>query len=67
MAIAHINIEDKDGQLAVNYVFPGGFDVKSHAHQHANLIKGILDDILNVVPGSGVVDQDDPSRIISLN
>ena len=68
MAIVHINIEDKDGEIAANFVFkPGGFDTKSNAHQLANLVKKILDDNLKLVPGSEVVDQDEPSRIISLN
>jgi len=44
MATAHINLEDVNGMVAANFVFEGGFDKTSHAHQHAMLIQRWMDE-----------------------
>ena len=39
MSVVHINLEDMgDGTMAMGVDYVGGFNVKSHAHQHAYLL-----------------------------
>lgn len=52
MARVYINIEDVNDFVGVNFVFEGGFNAKSNAHQHALMIQRWLD--ANMVP------QDEP-------
>ena len=50
MAIAYINLEDmEDGSIALNIVYKDGFDMKSNAHQHANLICKWMDENMTKV------------------
>lgn len=44
MASAHINIEDVNGYVSANFVFEGGFDKTSNAHQHALMIQRWMDE-----------------------
>ena len=46
MSYVNINMEDvEDGQIAMNVVYKDGFNVASHAHQHANLLMKYMERI----------------------
>ena len=45
MGMATIVLEDDNGQVACKATFSGGFDTRSHAHQHANLMLQHMDSI----------------------
>lgn len=45
MAAAQILLEDMNGSIACKLVFSGGFDPQSHAHQHAQILIGMMDDL----------------------
>ena len=46
MAIVHINLEDTpDGLISLVADYVGGFDVSSHAHQHAYQLIKTMDTI----------------------
>ena len=45
MSQVTITLSDEDGQIACNAAFIGGFDPKSHAHQHAQILLGMMDDL----------------------
>lgn len=46
MGTVHLNLEDApDGAINFQACFEGGFDPKSHAHQHAKLLIEYLDQI----------------------
>ncbi len=43
MSLATVTFRDKDGAIDVGLVFEGGFDPKSHAHQHAQAFLKMMD------------------------
>lgn len=45
MSQALIVLEDEDGAVACKLTFAGGFDPKSHAHQHAQILIGKMDEM----------------------
>lgn len=45
MATATIVIEDVEGAIALRADFGDGFDPDSHAHQHAHLLIGMMDQL----------------------
>lgn len=49
MSAATIVLEDVDGQIACRVTFSsehgGGFDAASHAHQHAQILIGMMDQL----------------------
>ena len=49
MSAAHIVLEDTDGQIAMKVTFSGaqgqGFDRDSHAHQHAQILIKMMDEL----------------------
>jgi hypothetical protein len=46
MSRCHLNLEDMpDGTIALQVCYVGGFDVKSHAHQHALLLIRKMDEM----------------------
>lgn len=49
MAAATIVFEDAEGQIACKVTFSsdhgGGFDAASHAHQHAQILIGMMDQL----------------------
>jgi hypothetical protein len=45
MAQATIILEDDNGAVACKVTFGGGWDAKSHAHQHANLMLKHMDEM----------------------
>ena len=46
MATATIVLEDTEGQIACKLTFsPAGFDPKSHAHQHAQILIAHMDSL----------------------
>ncbi len=45
MSRAEIYIEDADGAIAVKAVFGSGFNKTSHAHQHAQILLNMLDQL----------------------
>lgn len=45
MSKVTINIEDDGQGMAVSVNFEGGFNPNSHAHQHANLMIGAMDEM----------------------
>lgn len=40
-----ITLSDRDGAIAADVVFEGGFQKDSHAHQHAHLMMSYMDTI----------------------
>jgi len=50
MGLAYINLEDmEDGTVALQVVYKDGFQLKSNAHQYANLVIKWMDDNLQKV------------------
>lgn len=48
MGMANVNIEDSgDGEINANFVYVGGFDPNSPAHQHVLIIDKILQILLS--------------------
>jgi len=63
MAIAYINIEDaEDGSIYCQVVYKDGFDLKSNAHQHANLVIKWMDEHLTKVHEPVFTDGDKNSQ-----
>ena len=55
MATATITLEDDQGGVACKLVFSGGFDKTSNAHQHAQIIIGLMDQHMQRM-GGAVID-----------
>jgi len=56
MSSAFIALEDHNGEVACKLTFTGGFDPESHAHQHAQILIGLMDKLCER-KGEPVVDQ----------
>lgn len=55
MATATITLDDDQGAVACKLVFSGGFDKTSNAHQHAQIIIGLMDQHMQRM-GNAVID-----------
>lgn len=62
MKRAEIFIEDAENAAAIRFVFPGGFDPKSPAHQLASIIQKELDELANTGHLTPVADPDQPAN-----
>lgn len=62
MKRAEIYLEDADQAAAIRFVFPGGFDPKSPAHQLASIIQKELDDLANTGHLTPVADPEQPAN-----
>lgn len=71
MKRAEIYLEDADQAAAIRFVFPGGFDPKSPAHQLASIIQKELDELANTGHPTPVADPDlssnDPQGALPLD
>ena len=47
MSSVTIELQDADGAIACNTNFIGGFNPLSHAHQHAQILLRMMDDLCN--------------------
>lgn len=66
MATASIVLEDHDGEIACRLTFsPAGFDPKSHAHQHAQILIAHMDKLCTKAPGSETVEMAEPEPVLA--
>jgi len=66
MSRATITLDDDGGMIATELTFAGGFDPASHAHQHANLLIRMMDDICASKTGESITPADPASERVAL-